>query len=86
MSALAILTKCPLANCPLANCPLANCPLVNCPLAKCLATGKYMCMLYVYTYEAAIAIQQEYFTKACVRTAINQFLNNKVRRPRSAAC
>ena len=35
MSALAILTKCPLANCPLANCPLANCPLTKCPLANC---------------------------------------------------
>ena len=39
MSALAILTKCPLANCPLANCPLANCPLANCPLAKCHGFG-----------------------------------------------
>ena len=35
MSALAILTKCPLANCPLANCPLANCRLTKCPLANC---------------------------------------------------
>ena len=25
MSALAILTKCPLANCPLVKCPLAEC-------------------------------------------------------------
>ena len=38
MSALAILTKCPLANCPLAKCPLANSPLVKCPLVKCLDT------------------------------------------------
>ena len=35
MSALTILTECPLANCPLANCPLANCPLTKCPLANC---------------------------------------------------
>ena len=35
MSALAILTKCPLAKCPLAKCPLAKCPLAKCPLAKC---------------------------------------------------
>ena len=40
MSALAILTKCPLANCPLAKCPLANSPLPKCPLAKCLDTVK----------------------------------------------
>ena len=33
MSALAILTKCPLAKCPLAKCRLAKCPL-----AKCLDT------------------------------------------------
>ena len=30
MSALAILTKCPLANCLLAKCPLAKCPLAKC--------------------------------------------------------
>ena len=30
MSALAILTECPLANCPLANCRLTKCPLANC--------------------------------------------------------
>ena len=35
MSALAILTKCPLAKCPLAKCPLAKCRLAKCPLAKC---------------------------------------------------
>ena len=39
MSALAILTKCPLAKCPLAKCPLAKCRLAKCPLAKCLDTG-----------------------------------------------
>ena len=39
MSALAILTKCPLANCPLVKCPLARCPLANCPLAKCPLTN-----------------------------------------------
>ena len=31
MSALAILTKCPLAKCPLAKCRLAKCPLAKCP-------------------------------------------------------
>ena len=35
MSALAILTKCPLAKCPLAKCPLVKCRLAKCPLAKC---------------------------------------------------
>ena len=30
MSALAILTECPLANCPLANCRLTKCPSANC--------------------------------------------------------
>ena len=39
MSALAILTKCPLAKCPLAKCPLAKCRLAKCPLAKCPDTG-----------------------------------------------
>ena len=38
MSAVAILTECPLANCPLAKCPVANCRLAKCPLANCLDT------------------------------------------------
>ena len=44
MSALAILTKCPLAKCPLAKCPLAKCRLAKCPLAKCpdtVASGSW---------------------------------------------
>ena len=35
MSALAILTECPLAKCPVAKCPVAKCPVANCRLAKC---------------------------------------------------
>ena len=47
MSALAILTKCPLAKCPLAKCPLAKCRLAKCPLAKCPDTT--LCTLFIPT-------------------------------------
>ena len=46
MSALTILTKCPLANCPLANYPLANCPLTKCPLANCPDTVNLLQMTH----------------------------------------
>ena len=49
MSALAILTKCPLANCPLTKCPLANCHGLPTPdpflTLWCLEPGKVVTRL-----------------------------------------
>ena len=56
MSALAILTKCPLAKCPLAKCPLAKCRLAKCPLAKCPDTLSNRALAVFYLHRPYIYI------------------------------